>query len=158
MATKTTVPLYYDIYFRWIDPITSIATTLLVFFNRDLILAQAGPVAERSQQDPVLDPLMWQLAGLYLLIAILQGGLLRYTDDLGVWKFTNFGIMVVDVLIVCSLVELKARTPEGLSVSGMRPEDWVNWVLTILAVVNWLAFILDIGLKPSKEASAKKRV
>ncbi|CAG9982204.1 unnamed protein product [Clonostachys byssicola] len=158
MATKTTVPLYYDIYFRWIDPITSVLTTFMVFFNRDLILAQAGPVAPRDQQDPVLDPLMWQLAGLYLLIATLQGGLLRYTDDLGVWKISNFGVMVVDILIVCSLVELKARTPEGLSVAGMRPEDWLNWVLTILAVVNRLAFILDVGLKPSKVASAKKRV
>ncbi|VUC34396.1 unnamed protein product [Clonostachys rosea] len=158
MATKTTVPLYYDIYFRWMDPITSLATAFLVFFNRDLILAQAGPVAERSQQDPILDPLMWQLAGLYLLIAILQGGLLRYTDDLGVWKFTNFGVMVVDALIVCSLVELKARTPEGLSLAGMRPEDWLNWILTSLAVVARLAFILDVGLKPTKVANAKKRV
>jgi hypothetical protein len=156
MATQARIPLPYRIYFQWLDPIISAITAYMALFHKDAVLASFHPLL--VPRDTKYDALLWFSAGVFAMIAVNHGLLLRYTDDVRVWKITNLGILMVDLSLLWAMFEMHFVSPE-MSAMEIRSEDWMNCFLTLLAVVMRLSFIAEIGVKTEggKELKNKKR-
>lgn len=150
MAAPQGVPLLYRAVFTYVDPIVAFVTGYLVLFHRDVMLGALSPLM--LPRPVVFDPVLWQLAGGYWIVTIMQGVMLRYSNDLGVWKISNFAIMVMDLLICGSMWEMRGP-PHNLAL-GMSPMDWSNALGAGGFAVLRLAFILEIGFE--KESAKKK--
>lgn len=150
MNTTQRVPLLYRIIFTYVDPVVAFVTGYLILFHRDTILGTLSPLFLPRHE--VYDPLLWQLAGGYWITSIMQGVMLRYSNDLGVWKISNLAIMVMDLLIVGSMWEMRGP-PHNLALS-MSSKDWGNAIGAGSFAILRLAFLLDIGFK--KESNKKK--
>lgn len=154
MATTTHIPLLYRIYFHWLDPANSLMTAYFCLFQRTLFLKQLTVMIRSRNVN--YDPVLWQVAGLYLLIATLQAWMLRYTNEIAVWKITTFGVMIVDVMILGSMLELNWG-PNGLALGAVRRLDWSNGSLTLIAIFIRIAFIAGVGLETETEKKDKKK-
>lgn len=144
MTTRAHIPLPYRIYFQWLDPIVSTITAYMAVFHKDAVLASFHPLL--VPRDTKYDTLLWFAAGVFAMIAVNHALLLRYTDDIGVWKITNLGVLLLDFALLWAMYEMHFVSPE-MSATGIRPEDWVNYFLTLLAVAMRSSFIAEIGLK-----------
>lgn len=154
MATKTHIPLPYIIYMKWMDPIVSVMTAYAAIFNRDETLALFNPVL--SPRDPNYDCLLWMTGGGFMMIAIMQGLLLRYTNDVNVWKISNLGVLVVDLSITGAMLEMFQGTGQ-LATLDFKPKDLFNLFMTLVAIVMRVAFIAGIGLKSASKSGGKKK-
>lgn len=86
-----------------------------------------------------------------LLIAVLHGGLLRYTTDVNVWKIVNFGVLLLDLSLLAGIWD--GLVNRGISGFGeLRSEDWMNVVLTSFVTIVRTAFIADVGMQREKQA------
>ncbi|KAM0546769.1 hypothetical protein ACHAPJ_010698 [Fusarium lateritium] len=150
MAPTKTIPAFYRFIFTWFDPLVSFATGYGLIFHRDAVLGMLSPLF--IPRVVAYDPWLWQVAGGYWIIAIMQGGLLRYTDELGIWKISNGAVCVMDVLITLSTWEMR-NPPHNWSMETMTARDWSNVVGAVLFAVIRTLFNLEVGFK--KQASKK---
>lgn len=143
----------YHIYFKWMDPIISIVTAHVMLFHPDLVLASFNP--QLVPRDPKYDVLLWFCSGVFSMISVYHALLLRYTDDVGVWKITNLGVVVLDFMILGAMVEMHFASRES-SAAAFRPDDYMNYFLTLLAIVMRLSFIENVGLRTESVTKQKK--
>lgn len=122
-------------------------------FQRTMVLKMLDPTME--VRDPTYDSVLWQVAGLFAMIAVNQAVLLRYTDDIGVWKISNFGVLLVDIFMVGGILEM-LMTQERLSMKSMLSEDWTNVVFTLIVIVIRVLFILGVGVKGTLVSKLEK--
>jgi hypothetical protein len=92
------------------------------------------------------DVWLWQVAGGYWVVAVMQGGLLRYSDDLGIWKICNAAVCGMDVLQLPSFIEMR-QPPHSWSRATTGWREWGIVVVTIVLVLIRLLFILEVGLE-----------
>jgi hypothetical protein len=147
MASTKTVPAFYRIIFTYVDPVIAFATGYGLVFHRDAILGMLSPLF--TPRAVAYDPWLWQVAAAYWIIAVIQGGLLRYTDDLGIWKICNGAICIMDIMLMFSMWEMR-QPPHNWSMATMSQQDWSNvYGAAVFAVIR-IFFILEVGFSSQK--------
>ncbi|KAI1082169.1 hypothetical protein F5B20DRAFT_532347 [Whalleya microplaca] len=147
--TQTRIPLIYRIIFTWIDPLLCLQIVYLNWAAPDAVMATFLPDS-KAEYHPDLAPLFHLIATSFMLTGLFSAILLRYSQDVNLWKVTQFCIWLVDVSLVVSR-GLSLRDQGGW-VALQQAENWGSndFVGLGLLVVRSL-FLLGIGLRTTDE-------
>lgn len=145
MATNTTasVPAFYRIFFKYVDPVIALFGVYLNFIDQD---AAVKGMAPNSTYDPNTVFLFHQCGGLALAVSFLSAALPRYSDDLTVWKIFQFAIFLSDIAGVSGIYNAMARQ------GRLAPENWTSddistgGVYVLLTILRFL-FVVEFGFK-----------
>lgn len=152
MTTPTSpIPRIYHILFTWIDPVMATCAIYLDLFAPAFVVDGINPDVPYN---PAHAGLFCQLSAPMATTLFLQVFLLRYTNDVGVWKIFQAAILVGDIFVIAG--QLQALGTQGrLSVSGCRPEDWgLFGIMGSISLVR-LLFVVGFGFE-KKDGKAKK--
>jgi len=96
-----------------------------------------------------------QLGGFFIATIVLQVVLLRYTQDVNIWKIVQFSILINDYALFHSLwVALSAQ--KRLDFGKIRAEEWGTIGITAFVTVARVLFLAGVGLG-RKAGGSKKR-
>ncbi|KAI9792566.1 MAG: hypothetical protein M1816_002086 [Peltula sp. TS41687] len=154
MSRETTaIPLFYRIFFTWIDPLNAIWAAYGHFFQPDMVLNAYIPDSARN---PPHDMLFQHLGGALLNIAFVDAVLLRYTDDVRVWKIVQAGVLILDWVMIYSLWDALARQGR-LQPAVWRLEDWGCVVMNGFITAVRSLFIAEVAFRRNAGAGVKRR-
>jgi hypothetical protein len=154
MASKdfSNIPAFYRFYFRWSDPAICLWGAYMDFFTPAFDFHAFVPESI-SPYNPYFDTILQQLGGSLLMLAVIDIVLLRYTNDINIWKILQLAVLVYDSTLLVSIYYSLGQQGR-LSLSALRWEDWGGIVITAQAAVVRSLFLLGVGLGSSK---GKKR-
>jgi hypothetical protein len=95
--TGSILQAIYNFTFLWYDPIGCVWGLYLNMFHPDHFLRLYVPNAVPDQTHGVLHG---YIGGAMISFAVIQGVLLRYTDDVKVWRIINVGMIAWDACIL----------------------------------------------------------
>lgn len=137
----------YRAWFLWVDPVLTLAGMYGNLIDHDTNVTSFFTDLRPSVH---LVPYFYQIGGMGASYLVLSVFLLRYTEDVGVWK-------ILQAAITCADFTLLAATYVGMrhegtlsDVSAWRFLDWANIVITGICTVLRIAFVLGIGIKAKK--------
>ena len=99
-----------------------------------------------TPRNPDLDMFFQQTAGYMLGLSFLQAVLLRSTSELKIWNVLQYATLIIDAFHLYSLhwgLSRQGRLDPG----QWRGEDWGCVLITVIATVYRLAFVLGIGFR-----------
>lgn len=81
--------------------------------------------------------------------------MLRYTKDVGVWKFFEAGILICDLALFGSYwVGLKEQG--RLDIGELRWEEWSSLAITGFITIMRGLFVAGVGLRSTSTRAKKK--
>lgn len=123
------------------------------FFTPAFVLNAFVPKTYATH-NPYYDFVFEQLGGALLMLGFIDIVLLRYTEDVKIWKIIQIAVLIYDLSLLYS--NWTSLTLQGrLSVTALRWEDWGGIFITAQAAVVRSVFLLGVGLD-EKEKVAKK--
>lgn len=151
MASKdfSNIPIFYRIYFSWLDPAICLWGAYMDYFTPAFVVAATLPPAI-SPHNPYYDFVLYQVGGSLLSIFVIDVVLLRYTNDVNIWKIWEIAVLVYDLGLLYSFyraLELQHRLRFG----ALRFEDWGSIIITAQAAVVRSVFIWGVGLSKSSK-------
>jgi hypothetical protein len=150
------IPAFYRIFFTSIDPLIALSGAYMDFFDPETILASSFPrTSFYAKPTPPVTVLLTQAGGAFLMMAFLMVFMLRYTDDVNLWKMFEFGILVTDLTLFFSLYGA-LEGQRRLNVGGIRWEEWGTMVITGFVTVVRIAFLGGLGFGKTKRLREKK--
>lgn len=147
---QPTVHSFYHFWFKWLDPLVLVPTVLATVFIPEVMLDSFIP-ASMSAYNPDQGFLFHHLAALFTFVGIVQGGILRVTDDIKVWRVAQAGVLVVDIAMLASLY-VSLGQQGRLSLGLMRSGDWGNVAFTSLVSAVRIAFLAGFGVSNNTRA------
>ncbi|KAL4937824.1 hypothetical protein BDV06DRAFT_202199 [Aspergillus oleicola] len=147
------IPLFYRLILLWFEPISSGFGCYMNLFDKDMYLNSFIPPA-LATRDPTHNLLFNQLGAGFFVVATTQGVLLRYTNDVNVWKMLNGCLLGWDFILLWSLWD-------GLSAQGRldpsvwRADDLSAIVPTIFMTFVRAAVVAGVGLEGAKANTEK---
>ncbi|KAF2440284.1 hypothetical protein P171DRAFT_435110 [Karstenula rhodostoma CBS 690.94] len=150
------IPTFYRIFFTSIDPLIALSGAYMDFFDPETILASSFPRASLyAEPTPPITVLLRQAGGAFIMMAFLMVFMLRYTEDVKIWKMFELGILVTDFTLFYSLYG--ALEGQGrLDVGAIRWEEWGTIVITGFVTVVRIAFLGGLGFSKKGGDGAKK--
>lgn len=115
-----TIPLFYRIFFTWVDPIICVWGAYMDFFDPTLVLSSHIP---NPTPDIGHAMILKQRGGGMLNFGFVSAVLLRYTYDLRTWSIVQISDFIVDLAYFWAVYGV-LREQERLDVSTWRAEDW----------------------------------
>jgi hypothetical protein len=94
-----------------------------------------------------------QLAAAYVFFAVIEGLVLRTTNDIQVWRTIIFALLVCDIGHLCATWTEMGRQ-DMLSPWSWRAIDGVTMFTFVAPFMLRVAFLLEVGLR--KEGLKKK--
>lgn len=79
------------------------------------------------------------------MLAIINIFLLRYTEDVHIWKILEIAVLTYDGALLYSSFHALAQQ-DRLNVGSWRFEDWGGIIITFQAAVVRTLFLLGVGL------------
>lgn len=147
------IPAFYRFYFRWSDPAVCIWAAWMDNFTPNVVVNAFVP-ASIAPRNPYFDFLLQQLGGALLMLAFIDIVLLRYTEDVNIWKILEAAVLIYDSSLLYS--NYSSLSQQGrLSFGALRWEDWAGVAITAQAVVVRTAFLLGVGLSKKDKAIKK---
>ncbi|KAF2793284.1 hypothetical protein K505DRAFT_306063 [Melanomma pulvis-pyrius CBS 109.77] len=155
-STSTAIPSFYRIFFPSIDPLIALSGAFFAYFQPDVTMSSMFPLSHAwARITPAHTMLLQQLGGWYISVIFLQVFLLRYTQDVNIWKLFQFSVLITDAALFQSLwVALKAQ--ERLQIEKVRPEEWGTAAITGFVAVVRILFLAGVGFG-KKGGGIKKR-
>ncbi|KAH8902288.1 hypothetical protein BR93DRAFT_972682 [Coniochaeta sp. PMI_546] len=147
------MPAIYRLAFQWYEPISCLIGFWINTFNLGLGLRILVPGCI-SARDPAHDVLSNLLGGAMFCFAVLQGALLRYTDDTNVWKIVNGGFLSWDICLLYGSYTMLVSQGR-LYPSSWRLEDWSSMGLTASVGLLRALFVLGVGLSGTSTKSTR---
>jgi hypothetical protein len=139
----------YRIWFLWVDPFLTLVGMYGNLWAHDLAVEafySNFPVIEQ------LRPFLYQIGGMGSSYLTIQLTLLRYTEDVNVWKCIQGAITWADFTMLYAIYT--GLQHEGnLAVSDWRALDLASIIITVACTVLRIAFVLGIGVTPKKTAA-----
>ncbi len=129
----------------YLDPMISLWGAYMDFFTPDVVLNAYIPNPARKPQH---DMLFQQLGGSMLHFAFLSAVLLRYTDDLGVWKILQTAFLIVDIVGLFSVWDALGKQ-DRLYFAAVRWEDWGCLAILGFCALLRVAFLAELGFRRS---------
>jgi hypothetical protein len=151
MAT-TQVPLFYRIYFAYLDPLICVWGAYMDFFDPALVLSSHIP---NHIPDVGHSMILKQRGGGMLNFGFLSFFLLRYTKDLAIWRMVQIADLLVDFAYFWAVYEALG-TQGRLGTASWRVEDWAAMGITGSATLTRMAFLVGIGLAKGRGKGSKK--
>ena len=145
------LPIYYQLFFLCIEPISGLVGSFYAFFKPEFYLQLTHSPSAPSREIPLSSSIvLTQLANLYLLFALNEALVLRSTRELRVWRTLLAGLLVAD------FGHLYSVSPLGpdvyWKVHHWNAIDWGNLGFVYLGAATRIAFLLGLGL-PASAAS-----
>ncbi|KAK7222487.1 hypothetical protein V2G26_010490 [Clonostachys chloroleuca] len=105
MGTHSAIPRLYRVLFTWIDGALSLLVAYIHFFDVQGATREHFP---QLQDLPIstFNPFFFPIGGSMLFASTVQLSLLRYTSDMKVWKIVQFGLILQDISMLLSIVEI----------------------------------------------------
>ncbi|KAF2236477.1 hypothetical protein EV356DRAFT_443330 [Viridothelium virens] len=140
------IPLAYRILLLWFEPLAAFNGALLCLFSPSTFLRTFTVLPYVAASQVIYD----QLAACYVLFAWNEAIVLRYSQDLRVWKAIVLGILV------CDMVHLYASWHALSTEVFLRPwlwraEEWVNHALLYGPGAMRVAFLMEVGFGKEKK-------
>ncbi|KAF2207572.1 hypothetical protein CERZMDRAFT_102254 [Cercospora zeae-maydis SCOH1-5] len=88
-----------------------------------------------------------QLGGGWAVIVFLEAVVMRYVDDVRVWKLLCWAILMSDALYTHSMAQAVGGWAEWAVLSNWTLNDWVAAATTWPFVLTRLAIVLGIGYR-----------
>ena len=155
MTAYAEVPLVYRLLFLYIEPFGAFMGTIINIFDPLRYLQSLSPAATMSDFSPLTRPIYDQLAAHLLFFSWSQAVVLRYTEDLRVWKTLLFGMFLCDVLHLYASYRILG-TEVFLNPAMWRWEEWVNFVMLYGPGGLRLAFCAGFGLGRTEQRARKQ--
>jgi hypothetical protein len=147
------IPLFYRIFFLYIDPLICLSGIYIFFFDHQLYIENGTPVAISSAKSTALTPfteyLLFALGSYSLFVFTMQilllhgfrnapGGL-----NVRIWRIVMFGILLIDLGLIYCVYNVD---PKGFwNVRSWDSGEWTNNGILGLVIVIRSAFLLGIG-------------
>jgi hypothetical protein len=148
MPSQKNIPLFYRIALLWYEPITSGLGAYLVLFQPDKYLNSFIPPSYASRNH-THDILLNQLAAAFVYVSLSQGVLLRYTNDITIWKIVNGCFLGWDFILLYSIwFGLSAQG--RLDFAEIRGDDWGVIGATLGVTLIRSALCLGVGFRKEK--------
>ncbi|KAK5171947.1 uncharacterized protein LTR77_003584 [Saxophila tyrrhenica] len=138
------IPSFYRFYFRWSDPAICLWGAYMDFITPAFVLNAFVP-STIAPHNPLFDFTLQQLGGALLMLAFIDVVLLRYTNDIKVWKILQAAVLIYDLSLLYSNLDALGQQVR-LSWGKLRWEDVGGIAITAQAVVVRTAFLLGVGL------------
>ncbi len=155
MASKdfTNIPVFYRFYFRWSDPAICLWGAYMDFVTPAFVLNAFVP-ALIAPRNPYFDFTLQQLGGALLMLSFIDVVLLRYTNDIKIWKILQVAVLIYDLSLLYS--NYSSLSQQGrLNFGALRWEDWGGIIITAQAAVVRTAFLLGVGLSQGKKRTKR---
>ncbi|CAO2648990.1 Nn.00g099390.m01.CDS01 [Neocucurbitaria sp. VM-36] len=141
--SASSIPLFYRIFFTWVDPIICVWGAYMDFFDPTLVLSSHIP---HPTPDIGHAMILKQRGGGMLNFGFVSAVLLRYTYDLKVWSIVQIADFIVDVAYFWAVYAVLSEQGR-LDVSTWRAEDWGSVAITGTAGLVRLGFLAGVGFK-----------
>jgi hypothetical protein len=141
---NSNIPLFYKIFFLYIDPLLCLSGVYLCFFDHKTYLEMGVPRAlTRHVSSPLTSHLITVLGAWSVSIFALQTLLLQQYRDVKLWKIFMFAILLTDLGMVYAVYE--ADPMMAVSVSKWEKGEWTNHGILGMVIAIRTAFLLGIG-------------
>lgn len=166
----TSLSIFYQLFFLYIEPISTIVGAYYAYFLPSTYLelthpsvvlttdaAITHPAAMRFQHVPTATTVVLaQLANLYLLFAINEGLVLRCTRDVRVWRTLLLGLLVADLGHLYACKEL------GIQIYW-KAWEWNamgmgNIGFVYLGALMRVCFLCGVGVATSQSGADERRL
>ncbi|KAF2034655.1 hypothetical protein EK21DRAFT_55986 [Setomelanomma holmii] len=147
------IPLFYRLFFTYLDPLICIWGAYMDFFDPRLVLSSHIPSPTPDIGHAMI---LKQRGGGMLNFGFISAVLLRYTTDLQVWRIVQISDLIVDVAYFWAVYEVLS-VQGRLGVEKWKAEDWGAVGITGTAGVVRLAFLAGVGFGKGTKSTLKKR-
>jgi len=138
------IPLFYRVFFLYIDPLFCLSGIYLCFFDHATYLEMGIPRAlTHHSSSPLTSHLLTVLGAWSVAIFALQTLLLQQYRDVKLWRIFMFAILFTDLGMVYAVYV--ADPVMATSVSKWGSGEWTNHGILGLVIVMKTAFLLGIG-------------
>ena len=135
------IPFAYRILLLWFEPFAASNGAFLCLFYPDSFLRTFTTLPYAPDSQVIYD----QLAATYVLFAWNEAIVLRFSQDLRVWKAIILGILMCDVVHLYASWHALG-TEVFLNPLLWRAEVWINHMLLYGPGAMRIAFLMEIGL------------
>ncbi|KAK6523086.1 hypothetical protein TWF694_005984 [Orbilia ellipsospora] len=132
--------LVYRIFFFYIEPIIILSGAYLTQFAPDIYFSKVLP----GNSDPILPStqhILTSLASSYVFLTIIEGILLRVTNDKRVWQVAILGMVLNDIVHLYGVYIARMEIGLGIRWNLSRREDWEIFVPSYLSLFLRIAFL-----------------
>ncbi|KAF1915005.1 hypothetical protein BDU57DRAFT_520291 [Ampelomyces quisqualis] len=149
-SPATTIPLFYRIFFQYLDPLICVWGAYMDFFDPRLVLSSHIPAPTPDIGHAMI---LKQRGGGMLNFGFVSAVLLRYTYDVNIWNIVQVADFLVDLAYFWAVYEVLIAQGR-LGISSWRVEDWGSLVITGTAGLVRAAFLAKVGFgKEGKKRS-----
>ncbi|CAO2655540.1 Nn.00g043430.m01.CDS01 [Neocucurbitaria sp. VM-36] len=135
------VNAFYYYSFTVVDPFLSLLAVYMNYFDPLTILDPAFPRTSPYKWNPTNAFLQHQAGGAFAMFAFLMIFMLRYTNDLGVWKLFQGGLLFTDFAALFSM--FKAIQAQG---GEIRSEATTNIAIIAVITIVRVLFVAGVGV------------
>lgn len=145
MAQQSTknFPFFYRLFFTYLDPLICVWGAYMDFFDPTLVLSSHIP---NPTADIGHSMILRQRGGGMLNFGFISAVLLRYTNDIQVWRIVQIADLLVDIAYFWAVWGVLGAQ-ERLAPGTWRAEDWGSLAITGTATLTRTFFLLGFGLK-----------
>ncbi|KAF2262503.1 hypothetical protein CC78DRAFT_315136 [Lojkania enalia] len=140
-------PLFYRLFFTYLDPLICIWGAYMDFFDPTLVLSSHFPEPTADMGHAMI---LRQRGGGMLNFGFVSAVLLRYTADIHIWRIVQFADLLVDITYfwaVWGVLDAQGRLDPGT----WRAEDWGSIGITGTAFTVRALFLAGAGVKKVKK-------
>jgi hypothetical protein len=150
----TLIPLWYRVFFLYIEPLSTVLGAYYAFFQQQTYLELTHSDSAPATAIPLGGSIVLsQLANLYFLFALNEAAILRSTSDLRVWRAMLVGLLIADLGHLYSVCPLGSQI--YWDVRRWNAIDWGNVGFVYAGAMTRTAFLLGIGLPPNRHDGEK---
>lgn len=141
-----TIALIYQLFFLYIEPISTIVGAYYAWFRPHYYLDLTHPAsAPKSLDVPIgTEVVLRQLGNLYLAFTLNEALVLRVTSDLRVWRTLLFGLLVADFGHLYSCFPL--GTNYYYDFQNWNAIAWGNIAFVYCGATLRTCFLLGVGV------------
>ena len=152
------IPLPYNIFFLWIEPVATLVGAFYAWFRplEYLDLTHAASTPEKLLGLPVsTQVVLQQLGNLYVAFAINEALVLRATSDIRVWKALLLGLLIADFghLLSCYPLGLEMY----YNIRNWNSIAYGNYLFVYCGATMRACFLLSVGMGGPKKAKKAAR-
>ena len=156
MASKTrdpsrlassSIPSLYRFFLLYAEPLFALNGAILLLFKPGSYLSTMTRQATTSVMDESTQFIYTELAGGWLHLAFTEAVVLRYVDDVKVWRLICAAMLLSDVAYCHSCAQAVGGWQEWLRVTGWGMEDWIVTITTWPFALARVAIAFKLGWK-----------
>jgi hypothetical protein len=149
------IPLFYRIFFLYIDPLICLSGVYIFFFAHPFYIenglpsAISGLIPKTASITPLTEYLLIALGSYSLFVFTMQILLLHQFRNalegmnVRIWRIVIFGILLIDLGLIYGVYKTDPKA--FWNVSGWKSRDWTNNGILGMLIVIRSAFLLGIG-------------